>query len=137
MPRKLFAVGLLFGLLASAPACKKDDFVKETMGEVDSLADEIVATIEKADDKKQGVADAQKLLDSKKDALGEKMAELGELRGFQVSEEVAAEMTTQLTDATLAVGTLELSLMSETMKDPELKKAVDKLTDDFGDMLTQ
>lgn len=133
----MLAVGLLFGFLAATPGCKKDDMVKETMTEVDTLADEIVATIEKADDKKQGVADAQKLLDGKKEDLGKKMAEVGELRGFQLSEEVAAEMTTSLAGSVMDVETLKLSLMSETMKDKELDAAVEKLTNDFSSMLTQ
>ena len=137
MTRKLLSAGLLLTLLAAAPACKKDEMVKETMTEVDSLADAIVSTVEKASDKKQGVADAQKLLDEKKDALGAKMAEVGELRGFQVSEEVAAEMTGSLAESVLEVETLKLSLMSQTMNDKELDAAVNKLTDDFSKMLTQ
>lgn len=135
MPRKLLASALLLGLLASAPGCKKDEMVKETMTQVDSLADEIVSTIDKAEDKKQGVADAQKLLDAKKEDLGKRMAEVGELRGFQVSEEVTAEMGSSLTESVLEVEKLKLSLMSETMKDPELDKAVEKLTSDFSNML--
>ena len=135
MPWKLFAAGLLFTILAAAPACKKDEMVKETVTQVDSLADEIVATVEKAEDKKQGVADAQKLLDAKKGELSPKMAEVGELRGFQVSEEVAAQMTASLAESVMEVETLKLSLMTETMKDEELDAAVDKLTADFSTML--
>jgi hypothetical protein len=137
MTRKLFAAGLLFSFLVAAPACKKDDMVKETMTEVDSLADEIVSTVKNADDKKQGVADAQKLLDGKKDDLGKKMAEVGELRGFQVSEEVATEMTTNLAESVLEVESLKLNLMTETMKDKELDTALNKLTGDFSSMITQ
>ena len=137
MTRKLFAAGLLFTFLAAAPACKKDDMVKETMTEVDSLADEIVSTVKNADDKKQGVADAQKLLDAKKEDLGKKMGEVGELRGFQVSEEVATEMTTSLAESVLEVESLKLNLMTETMKDKELDTALNKLTGDFSSMLTQ
>lgn len=110
--------------------------VKETMTEVDSLADEIVSTVKNADDKKQGVADAQKLLDGKKDDLGKKMAEVGELRGFQVSEEVATEMTTNLAESVLEVESLKLNLMTETMKDKELDTALNKLTGDFSSMIT-
>ncbi len=137
MTRKLFAAGLLFTFLATTPACKKDDMVKETMTEVDSLADEIVSTVKSADDKKQGVADAQKLLDAKKEDLGKKMGEVGELRGFQVSEEVATEMTSNLAQSVLEVESLKLNLMTETMKDKELDTALNKLTGDFSSMLTQ
>ena len=65
------------------------------------------------------------------------MSEVGELRGFQVSEEVAAKMTTSLSESMLEVETLKLSLMSETMKDKDLDAAVKKLTGDFSSMLTQ
>ena len=136
MPRKLFAAGLLLSFLVAAPACKKDDMVKETTSEIDSLADEMVKAVTTADDKKQGVAEAQKLLDAKKGDLAPKMAEMGELRGFQVSEDVAADMTSSLDGSVLDVESLKISLMSETMKDPELKSAVEKLTDDFSSMIT-
>ncbi|MBV1861511.1 MAG: hypothetical protein KUG77_24035 [Nannocystaceae bacterium] len=136
MPRKLFAAGLLLSFLVAAPACKKDDLVNETTSEIDSLADEMVKAITSADDKKQGVADAQKLLDAKKGDLGPKMAEMGELRGFQVSEDVAAAMTSSLAGSVLEVESLKINLMSETMKDPELAAALDKLTGDFTGMLT-
>lgn len=136
MPRKLFAAGLLLSFLVAAPACKKDDMVKETTSEIDSLADEMVKAVTSADDKKQGVADAQKLLDAKKEDLGAKMAEMGELRGFQVSEDVAAEMTSSLAKSVIEVQGLQITLMSESMKDPELKTAVDQLTEDFNSMVT-
>ncbi|MCR9165468.1 MAG: hypothetical protein ACE37F_12015 [Nannocystaceae bacterium] len=135
MTRKLFAAGLLFTVLAAAPACKKDDMVKETMTEIDGLADEIVSTVKNADDKKQGVAEAQKLLDAKKEALGGQMDEVGQLRGFQVSEEVAAELTTNVAQSALEVESLKLNLMTETMKDKELDAALDKLTGDFATMV--
>lgn len=137
MTRKLIAAGLLFSFLATAPACKKDDMVKETMTEVDSLADEIVSTVKNADDKKKGVAEAQKLLDAKKEDLGKKMGEVGQLRGFQVSEDVATEMTSSLAESVLEVESLKLNLMSESMKDDELGTALNKLTGDFSSMLTQ
>lgn len=136
MPRKLFAAGLLLSFLVAAPACKKDDMVKETTTQIDSLADEMVKAVNDADDKKQGVADAQKLLDAKKDELGPKMAEMGELRGFQVSEDVAAEMTSSLAGSVLDVESLKITLMSETMKDPELDAAVEKLTGEFTGMIS-
>jgi len=136
MPRKLFAAGLLLSFLVAAPACKKDDMVKETTSEIDSLAEDMVKAVDEADDKKQGIADAQKLLDAKKADLGAKMAEMGELRGFQVSEDVAAEMTSSLAQSVLEVQGLQITLMTESVNDPELKAAVDQLTTDFNNMIT-
>ncbi len=110
--------------------------VKETTSEIDSLADDMVKAVTEADDKKQGVAEAQKLLDAKKADLGAKMVEMGELRGFQVSEDVAADMTSSLAKSVIEVQGLQITLMSESIKDPELKTAVDQLTTDFNDMVT-
>ncbi len=122
--------------LVSAPGCKKDDLVNSTMSEIDGLADEIVETVKKADDKKAGVAEAQKLLDGKKEDLSAKMTEVGELRGFQVSEDVAGKMSSSISDSMIEVQGLKIDLMSETMKDPELDKALEKLTDDFTDVIS-
>jgi hypothetical protein len=122
---------LLFAFLLSLGGCKKDDMVNSTMDEVDKLATEISETVNNADDKKAGIADAQKLLDGKKDDIKAKMKEIGELRGFQVSEEAMAKMGGTLGDAIMKVEGLKIDLMSEMMKDDELKKALDKLTGDF------
>ncbi len=126
---------LLLAFMLSTTGCKKDEFVNSTMDEVTQLATEIADTVTKADDKKQGVADAQKLLDSKKGELAKKMNEVGQLRGIQVSEEVMASMQTKITEAVATVFKLKVELMGESMKDPELSKAVDKLTDDFKDTI--
>ena len=129
----LFAV--LVAFILSLPGCKKDDMVNETMAEIEKLATEINETVNKAEDKKQGVADAQKLLDAKKDDLKGKMKEIGELRGFQVSDETMTKMGGSIADAVMNVEGLKLDLMSETMQDAELKTALDKLTKDFTDTL--
>ena len=122
---------LLFAFLLSLGGCKKDDMVNSTMDEVSKLATEIADTVNNADDKKKGVADAQKLLDGKKDDIKSKMVEIGQLRGFQVSEEAMTKMGSTLGDAIMKVEGLKIDLMSEMMKDDELKKGIDKLTSDF------
>ena len=122
---------LLFAFVLSLGGCKKDDMVNATMDEVTALATEIADTVNKADDKKKGVADAQALLDGKKDDIKSKMKEIGQLRGFQVSEEAMAKMGSSLGDAIMKVEGLKIDLMSEMMKDDELKKGIDKLTSDF------
>lgn len=109
--------------------------VNETMAEIEKLATEINETVTKAEDKKQGVADAQKLLDGKKDDLKAKMKEVGELRGFQVSDETMSKMGGSIADSVMKVEGLKLDLMAETMQDADLKAALDKLTKDFTDTL--
>ena len=126
---------LLFALVLALGGCKKDDFARETMAELQKLADDIATSVEDAEDKKAGVAAGQKLLDDKKGELLPKMKEVMELRGFQVSEEVAAEVNKVRMDAGMKVASLELSLVGQTAQDPELEKALDKLTTDFTNLV--
>lgn len=129
--RTLSLYTLLFALVLALGGCKKDDFANETMTELSGLADAIVKTVNDNEDKKAGVAAAQKMLDEKRAELGPKMKEIMELRGFQVSEDVAAKVNSVRTEAGLKVVGLEMSLIGQTAQDAELEKALDKLTTDF------
>lgn len=132
----LFSLLLALVMVTATTGCKKDDFVNSTMDELDKTATEISDAVKNADDKKAGVAEAQKILDGKKDDLGPKMKELGELRGFQVSEEAMGRMAKSIADDVMKVEGLKIDLMSETMKDAELKTALDKLTSEFTAMVS-
>src|SRR5688500_6924958 len=110
----LFTLLFAFVLSLSTTGCKKDDMVNTTMADLEKLATEMNDTVTKAEDKKQGIADAQKLLDGKKDDLKAKMKEVGELRGFQVSDETMTKMASTVADAVMKVEGLKLDLMSET-----------------------
>lgn len=127
---------ILFVALLMLGGCKKDDFVNSTCDEIDKLAAEIVDTAKKGDDPKAGVDAAQKLLDDKKGDLEPKMKELGELRGFQVSEESTARMTSTLMDAVGKVEGLKIEYLRESMSDKDLDTKIEKLTDDFSTLLT-
>ncbi len=132
----LFSLLLALVMVTATTGCKKDDFVNSTMDELDKTATEIADAVKNADDKKAGVAEAQKILDAKKGDLAPKMKELGELRGFQVSEEAMGRMAKSIADDVMKVEGLKIDLMSETMKDAELKTALDKLTSEFTDMVS-
>jgi hypothetical protein len=127
---------IFFVALLMLGGCKKDDFVNSTCDEIDKLATEIVDTVKKGDDPKAGVDAAQKLLDGKKSDLEPKMKELGELRGFQVSEESTARMTSTLMDAVGKVEGLKIDYLRESMGDKDLDAKIEKLTGDFSTLLT-
>lgn len=133
--RTLSLYTFLLAIVLALGACKKDDFANETMGELSALADQIVKTVNEAEDKKAGVAEAQKAFDAKKADLAPKMKEIMELRGFQVSEEVTAKVNAVRTEAATKVLGLELSLIAQISQDAELEKALDKLTTDFGKLI--
>jgi hypothetical protein len=127
---------VLFVALMMLGGCKKDDLVNSTCDEIDKLATEIVDTVKKGETPKDGVDAAQKLLDSKKGDLEPKMKELGELRGFQVSDEATARMTSTLMDAVGKVEGLKIDYLGESMSDKDLDAKIEKLTGDFSSLLT-
>ncbi len=129
--RTLSLYTFLFAIALALGACKKDDFANETIAELQALADDIVKTVSEADDKKAGVAEAQKKLDAKKGELAPKMKEIMELRGFQVSEETVNKVNSGRMDAGMKVA--KLALM--TGGDPEVDKAIETLTNDFTSLV--
>ncbi len=122
--------GFLLALVLLVSACSKDDMATETIDKLNALTDDIVKTVNEAEDKKAGVAEAQKKLDEAKGELGPKMKEVMELRGYQVNEETKTKVATGLVDNTMKMATLEIDLMMQTMNDAELKAAVEKLSSD-------
>lgn len=133
--RTLSIYTFFLAIVLALGACKKDDFANETVNELNALADEIVKTVKEGDDRGAAIDKAQKLLDEKKPDLQKKMAEIMELRGFQVSEETAANVNKVRTEAGIKVAGLQLELISETAGNDELNTKLEKLTDDFTNLV--
>jgi hypothetical protein len=130
MSRSIRLAFLLVPFLA-ATACKKDGDVQASLDLLDKHGKEITAKVTTATDKKAGVADAQKYLDSNKDDLNKRMKEMSELRGFQVSEDMQSKMAQSLVDAAFMCGKIQVDLMSETMSDKDLDASLEKLCKDW------
>jgi hypothetical protein len=133
--RTLSLYTFLLTIVLALGACKKDDFANETMKELSDLTDEIVKKVKDASDKKAGVAEAQKALDAKKGDLSAKMKEIGQLRGFQLSEEAQGNVAKGIIDVSSKISQLEIDLLTATMSDKELETAVDKLTKDHKSII--
>jgi len=133
--RTLSLYTFLLAIVLALGACKKDDFANETVNELNKLANDIAAKVKEGDDRKASVDAAQKLLDGKRGDLATKMKEIMELRGFQVSEETAANVNKVRTEAGLTVAGLQLEFIAEVASDDELSKKFDKLTDDFTSLV--
>lgn len=133
--RTLSIYTFFLAIVLALGACKKDDFANETVNELNALADEIVKTVKEGDDRGAAIDKAQKLLDGKRGDLQTKMAEIMELRGFQVSEETAANVNKVRTEAGIKVAGLQLELISETAGNEEVEKKLTKLTDDFTNLV--
>lgn len=124
-------LALLIAPLFAVAACKQDAAVQESIDLLGKHGKEITTKVTAAADKKAGVADAQKYLDSNKDDLSKRMKEMTELRGFQVSEEMQGKMASALVDAAFMCGKIQVDLMSATMQDEGLDTALDKLCKDW------
>lgn len=133
--RTLSLYTFLLAIVLALGACKKDDFVNETMKELSALTDDIVKKVNDAEDKKAGVAEAQKALDAKKGDLAPKLKEIPQIRNFQLSEEAQGNFAKVLVDVMTKMASLEGDLMIATMSDKELQTAVDKLTADHEALL--
>jgi hypothetical protein len=128
--RTLSLYTFLLAIVLALGACKKDDFANETMKEFSDLTDEMVKKVKDASDKKAGVAEAQKALDAKKEDLSTKMKEIGQLRGFQLSEEAQGNVAKVIIEVSGKIQQIDLDLITETMSDKDLAAAVTKLKAD-------
>jgi hypothetical protein len=117
--------------LLTVAGCKKDSSVQESIDLLGKHSKEITAKVTGAADKKAGVADAQKYLDSNKDDLSKRMKEMSELRGFQVSEDMQSKMASALVEAAFMCGKIQVDLMSATMEDKDLDTSLEKLCKDW------
>lgn len=133
--RTLSLYTFLLAIVLALGACKKDDFANETTKELASLTDDMIKKVKDAEDKKAGVAEAQKALDAKKGDLGPKMKEIMELRGFQLSEEAQGNVAKVLVDVTTKMAQMEIDLLTATMSDKDLEAAVEKLTTDHENLV--
>jgi len=121
---------VLLGAIALT-GCKKDDQANATLDLLDETTAELVKKVKTAESPKKGVADAQAYLDEHKGDLKTKMVALGELRGFELSDDTTARMEKSLTDNVVKVQSLQLDLMSATLSDKSLDADLTKLTDSY------
>ena len=124
-----FLSALLLASTLFVSGCPKDAMVTETMDEVGKLTDEVISKVQGAEDKKAALAEAKAMIEARQDELGPKMAEISELRGFQVSEETVGKFTESLLDTSMKMTSLQVELMLETAQDPELDAALTELID--------
>lgn len=132
MPRNKYLFLMLAPVLALS-ACKKDAAVQETIDLLDKHSKEIKAKVTDATDKKAGVAEAQKYIDANKDDIAKRIKEMGELKGFQVSEEMQSKMASSLVDAAFMCSKIQVDLMSATMEDKDLDASLEKLCKTWDD----
>lgn len=116
--------------------CKKDDQANKTLDLLDTTTAELVQRVKTNTSPRAGVADAQTYLDEHKDVLHTQMVALGELRGYELSDDTTSRMEQSLTDNMTKVQTLQLDLMAATLDDKTLDAELTKLTDTYQNAIT-
>lgn len=121
---------LLLTAVLALGACKKDEQATAAMAELTALTDQLVTTVRDAQDKKAGVAEAQALLNERREALAAKLAAVGQLKSIELSDEAQAAVLNTGTDAMAKMARLEEELLAEIFEDEALEKALETLIED-------
>jgi hypothetical protein len=131
-----FTIAVL--LLACLPlcGCKRDAEINAIVAEIDAFTQELVRRVDSARNPSDGVDDAQKYFDSKKADLSAKMATLKSISGYRVSSETKWKMTRKLFDDKKRVAGLKVSHATALTQDEVFKAKLDKLVQDFVDLLS-
>jgi hypothetical protein len=130
------ALLLLSLACALAPACRRPSSAAPDAGGADALVpalnsftEELLAKVESAQDRKAGLAEAQRLLDARKAELAGRIAEFkrgaGERRGGWLEVEV---------DNTDRVHRLQLEYADEAARDPDFKARLERLVSDYDSL---
>ena len=118
------------GAPASAPGDVSVDAVTRQLRE---FTDELASRVESAPDPKAGVAEAQRLLDSRK---AEVSARIDALRRKTLANDAAArgKWLEAEVDNTRRVHDLQLKYLDVSLRDPELKAALERLAADYDSL---
>jgi hypothetical protein len=141
--RPTFAVTLLFMLACclAAGACRggarRDaaagtaDHPEEVLSEVNSFTAELMRKVEAAPDPSAGLAEAQRLLDSRREELAGKVSALKRSPAIQADEEARGRLLESEVENVRNVSTLRTKYMSEAMRDGGLRGRIDHFVNSY------
>jgi hypothetical protein len=140
--RRLAAPLLIFSLacaLASAGcggsgAGVNDSGVKdvgETVKALGAFTEELTSKVESARDAKAGLADAQKLLDTRKGELAASVSALRASRQVKSDASARGRLLEAEVDNTERVHKLQVKYSDDSTRDPDFKSRLDKLVSDY------
>lgn len=100
------------------------------VSELKAFTDELVSKVESAQDASAGVAEAQRLLESRRDALAARV--VAAKKGEQDAAAARRKWLEAEVDGTDRVSRLQVKYLDASMRDPALKARLDKLVNDYG-----
>lgn len=110
--------------------CKRDDEVNSVVKELDVFTMQLVQTADQA-----GPEAAQQLLVTKGGDLKKKIDAIKSVRGFQISSATKQAMTAGFSKNVMAVATLQIKHLQRSVRDPNYKAKLDKLINDYKNLL--
>lgn len=134
--RKILAGTIMMITAVSLAACKKDDQVRTTLSDLDSFTAELVKRVESASDPSSGLDEAQKYMESKKSEIKPKLDAIKTLRGFEVSDEIKKSMQESVSRNVASIAGLRIKYVSRSVSDAAFKNKLEKLVNDYTQMIT-
>ncbi|MFL6332703.1 MAG: hypothetical protein ACJ754_05085 [Pyrinomonadaceae bacterium] len=110
--------------------------VDEVIKQLRDFTEELAGKVEQAADPKEGVAEAQKLLDARKSELA---ARINALRRGPLALDASAKARwlEAEVDGTQRVNQLKVKYLDASLSDPELKAGLDRLASDYDAMFKE
>ena len=118
---------------AGGGAVAGDVSVDGVIRQLREFTDELASKVESASDPKAGVAEAQRLLDARKAELSARIGALKQ-KGFAGDPAARGKWLEAEVDNTRRVGELKLKYLDASLRDPELKAALERLAADYDSL---
>jgi hypothetical protein len=135
MKNKLITIFVLLACIAMIGCGKRDDEVNKVMKDLDTFTTEVVGKISSAKDPASGLMEAQKYFDAQKADIKKKFDSIKDIRGFQISEETKKKMEDGITKNVTSIASLQITYMSRTIDDKKFETGLEKLINDYQNML--
>lgn len=116
------------------PGGKSPADVDSVIADLNSFTNALTDMVESTSDTNAGVANAQKLLDSRKGELTESVAALKRDARFQQDAAAKSKWNEAEADDTFRVHGLVTKYFDASMRDPAFKSRLDKLVGDYDSM---
>ena len=121
------------GIGATAGGAGSRDTGDTLVPELRVFTEELASKVESARDTKAGVAEAQRLLDSRKAELAARIAAYKRSPRMQEAAARGAWLEAEV-DGTQRVRQLQLKYVDASVRDPELKERLERLAADYDSM---
>ena len=137
MKRKVLSLAVTAALSVATLACSRDAEILAFVGDLDSFTAQLVKTAKSAASPSAGIDAAQKYLDDNKEQLRTKLETIKSVKNFQVSEETKKKIEASFMKNASAVVDLEVQNVALAATDAQFRSKVEKLVNDYKDVLTK